>query len=197
MPSRPRLRPDAVRAERRDEWEARDGRGWRWVYAAVACVGIAWFLTRDSAFWNEDFPGVPFLVSCGLAAAVLSGWGLHRQRRARLWLTAPCRVEAVDVRAAPTKGGTVYHPVVHYTYEVAGVEYWSDRVRLGAIGLSDYDAAAAQARSWPEGSAARCFYDPRRPGSAVLDPTVSFRAPLIGMTVSLVLLTGAAYIAAQ
>lgn len=106
-----------------------------------------------------------------LAVGLLGRW--NARRRAEIvdgWPTAPGYVTSVDVIESPSSWSK-YMPWVTYNYEVEGQRYEGDRLRLGGrVIFASRDKAWAYLKAFSVGPA-QIRYDPRRPSSAVLDPT--------------------------
>lgn len=68
-----------------------------------------------------------------------------------------------------------WEPHVEYSYEVNGVTYKNDRIRLGFGSLSydNYNMALRSISNYPEGGWADVYYDPAYPQSSTLEVGVS------------------------
>jgi hypothetical protein len=59
---------------------------------------------------------------------------------------------------------------ISYSYAVAGKTYKGERIRWGGRTITAREAAEALVGKYPAGAHVRVFYDPQRPGSALLEP---------------------------
>ena len=91
---------------------------------------------------------------------------------ARDWMETPCMVVHSQVKShRGSKNNTTYSPDIHYTYQVNGREYRSERYQfLGGSSSGRASKAAAVAR-YPRGQTAICYVNPNDPQEAVLDRT--------------------------
>jgi hypothetical protein len=63
-----------------------------------------------------------------------------------------------------------YYPSVEYTYQVAGQNYTSKRTVFGALrGYGNPAKAEADLQRYPLGAQVAVYYDPEKPGEAVLE----------------------------
>jgi len=66
----------------------------------------------------------------------------------------------------------VFSPEVHYTYQVAGMEYTSKRLSFAGVKSFSKPEKAEQALSqYPIGTQLHVYYDPKNPKEAVVDRT--------------------------
>ena len=69
---------------------------------------------------------------------------------------------------------TSYHPVVEYTYQVAGQSFNGKRITFGPVTGSSNPRKAQEVLSrYPSGGAVQVYYNPQKPGEAVLEKRAS------------------------
>jgi hypothetical protein len=85
---------------------------------------------------------------------------------------ATARLEESSMANDPQTTSRSYHPVLEYSYEVAGVQLQGDRYRISHPAYS-YDTASKILQIYPVGSRVTVWYDPDSPAIAVLDRQVS------------------------
>jgi hypothetical protein len=99
---------------------------------------------------------------------------MQSNRARETWATVDGRIveSRVEVRSRPgaERPDMQYGAVVVYEYTVAGKRYRSGRVSFeGTAWRANRDAAEADRARYAEGAKVSVFYDPHKPGSAVLD----------------------------
>lgn len=112
----------------------------------------------------------------GALVALLGVRLIARGVASRSWPTAEGSVLGAAVEREPASvgpGGRAYHlfsPAVEYEYEVRGERYSCSTV--SAADMSTTNAARAEriAERYAPGSRVTVYYNPRRPGQAVLEP---------------------------
>ncbi len=91
------------------------------------------------------------------------------------WPSAPAVITVSDVResASTDEDGHTsysYYPRVEYTYEAAGETRTSKQVAFGGTqGYSSPDKARLDLAKYPAGAAVTAYYNPEKPGEAVLE----------------------------
>jgi len=90
----------------------------------------------------------------------------RRQARASLrWPAVPGRIqESRIIKARDSDGEASKVAFVTYAYAVGGTSLRGKRVSLGKTN------ARTTVQKYPKGTEVRVFYDPHKPGSAVLEP---------------------------
>jgi hypothetical protein len=146
--------------------------------AVTAYKGTGWVL---ALLWGVPlaviFTGPVFLVlfamAIPIAIAVLIVLNVQAVRRASHWPSVQGRIVSATVRRKrtqrggdPTKIGNV--PDVTYVYTVDGVEHRGTRISIADIQADSLEVQAALER-YQVGRTGPVFYDPDRPGVAVLE----------------------------
>jgi hypothetical protein len=124
-----------------------------------------------------------FALLFGLASLLLA-------LRARSWPTAPAEVTSSRVEEDTTRIGSggdqsysrVYRPRVEYRYTVAGQSYICQQITLGMTVASGKTRAEGIAERYPTGAHVMAYYDPRNPGRAFLEYSLS--APVFGFALA-------------
>ena len=120
---------------------------------------------------------VPFLavfMLLGAAAAIFGFRGLRTAEASLSWPTARGVITASNVeRVRSSKGGSSFYPEVTYHYEVGGVIYKGERVRMSRTGSSDPSEAQADLRRYRMNQAVTVSYDPEDPASSLLETGVA------------------------
>ena len=109
-----------------------------------------------------------FLLAFGAWFAGLSAWDLGRGLLTLRWPAVSGRVLETGARHWPGfRSG--YAPTVRYAYEVAGRQLDGSRLRFGPQALRGSERKARQALGGlAPGAEVVIYYNPRRPGDAVL-----------------------------
>jgi hypothetical protein len=157
---------------------------------AGVILGAIFGLKGLTSFLEATIPNAtkaPFVTACiGFAALwALMVFGMQRAAaRARLWPTAPGRVETSDVRSYQVRSRSTgessaswkekCRPNVVYGYDVAGVHYRGDKISYFSSGSNSEDIARKVAKRYPVGTQLTVHYNPDNPGESAIDP----RAPL-------------------
>lgn len=110
----------------------------------------------------------------------------RRTEDAQKWPDAPGVILSTEIReyqaeeTRPGKPFLKYEPVVHYQYQVDGVEYTGNRMRFGS---TQSDAATAQRRAdaYHTGQPALVHYNPENPAESVLEVSVSASTLLLSL----------------
>ena len=127
---------------------------------------------------SGDFLAVFFLAG----VVVILGWEAFSQfrlaRKASSWPTVPGRIVSAELEDGPMMGRFIrvasHRAVVHYTYEVAGREWTSQRVFFGDRAFDKGDGARDRVRRYEPDSVVQVSYDPDDPSSAVLEPRAAW-----------------------
>lgn len=113
------------------------------------------------------------LVGVGL---FLLGWFQFRKVSAsRVWPAVPGRIIAARVEAETTRGSddeadsTSYYPCIEYQYQVGPQTFRGTRIRFDRRGYARPKGAEQVLAALPIGRTVEVFYDPARPGEAVLE----------------------------
>ncbi len=80
-----------------------------------------------------------------------------------------------------------YSPVVRFEYQVAGVDYVSNRIGIGsAVAISNRKKVEERIAQYPSGKAVAVFYNPQNPSEAVLEAGSTGKAELVAGIILLV-----------
>ena len=148
-----------------------------------------------------------FLIGIGVIVAVLGGfiawlnilgpYMLHL--RAQAWEETPCEIVTANLRENSGEDGSTWCAEFTYAYQIDRAEYTGTRTRLQSR-WSNLRTADKEIKAMPPGARTSCWFDPARPGEAVLDRTFSWAhampegiAVTIMMIVGLGLFTGGVY----
>ena len=146
------------------------------------------------------------LMCAGFGAAILALVVISLREAAAMkrWPIARGRVLSSKVEEYRTDAGagkfggararmTLYRPVVHYEYEVAGQRFSGDRIAQSPgmnRGVADF--AQKTADRYAVGTAVDVRYNPKRPGDCVLEPRVP-RSWIFAFVIAVALLVLAAH----
>jgi hypothetical protein len=162
------------------------------IAADVVLVGLAVVLmfTRISQivallqpyFPPDAFvPGVLFFALATVLTALIALSDYRASLAAARWPRTQARIlssAAESRRVLTNRGGgstmVVWSPLVEYSYQANGREYYSSRVSFGADFAGDRALAEKTVARYPIGSGVAVYYDPANPASAVLEPRVAF-----------------------
>jgi hypothetical protein len=117
---------------------------------------------------------LPFLGGCALCALasgliMVARHVLRRASESESWPSVEGYVVESAVAAVRDAGRQVYRPVVRYRYEVGGERYEGSRIRWGAlVEFRKFTRARRLLDQYRSGSTIAVRYDPKRPGTAVL-----------------------------
>jgi hypothetical protein len=133
----------------------------------------------------DDFPLIFGLVCGGFFLLFTLGGGIalilysqnsKKKAGASLqWPSAPGSITISQVRESVSTdedGGTSisYYPHVEYTYTVDGQTYTSKQVAFGGVkGFNDTARAQTDLAKYPVGARVQVYYNPQKPGEAVLE----------------------------
>lgn len=96
---------------------------------------------------------------------------LHKAKASSGWPATQGVITATRVRVDDRgESSESYHPEVTYTYSVLGMSYEGHRRIIGATrSYGNRRAAEAFLASYPVGKQVTVYYDPNKPGEAVLE----------------------------
>ena len=116
---------------------------------------------------------VPLLIGVGLLAL---GWFQFRKVMAsRAWPAATGRIVAAKVGRETQQGDadepdrTVFFPSIEYEYEAGGMRQRGNRIAFDQRTYSKPGEAEMVLEGFPVGGAVEVFYNPGKPGEAVLE----------------------------
>jgi hypothetical protein len=103
-------------------------------------------------------------------------WVAHQRGRKSLeWPHVQGTVTASLVRTSQSDSGGSYYPAVDYEYQVGGQKYESSRIGVGGAASVNSLAAEAVVSKYAPGTKVAVYYDPAKPGYAVLEPGANNR----------------------
>lgn len=114
---------------------------------------------------SESLLAAVFIVG----AVVAPGWALAARTIAKRQERWPCVIGRVLESKVDHWGGST-QPLVEYTYEFRGREYWGNRIVAPEVSLWLPRSAARVIAKYPVGSSTQVFVDPQMPSRAVLQP---------------------------
>lgn len=115
------------------------------------------------------------LAALGIFLIVYSVRSQKKAEASQAWPSAVGQVTAAEVKQSVSTdddGNTsyAYYPSVTYEYQVADQVYTGKRIAFGGIVASGSSAkAAAELARFPVGGQVTVYYDPGKPGEAVLE----------------------------
>jgi hypothetical protein len=145
-----------------------------WIVALLVIGGGAWAGTAYG--WLKL--ARCFLLLLGILGGAVLMYGLRSRRRAlesKWWPCAEARIIRSEVVRELTSRSDdpvpiyAWYPEIEYEYSAVGRRYVSSRVLLVRVNFPA-DQAQALVERYRPGSVARAYYDPARPGFAVLEP---------------------------
>ena len=122
--------------------------------------------------------GIFVLVFIILGIVLILGNARARKRagESQSWPTTSARILLSEVRVSQTRDedgnlqAPAFYPYVEYDYLVNGQTYQSKKLAFGSKEMFGNQAAAqAKLASYPVGAAVPIFYNPAKPGDAVLE----------------------------
>ncbi|MGB2927003.1 MAG: DUF3592 domain-containing protein [Limnothrix sp.] len=139
-------------------------------------------LTGSQYRINLIFSGI--LMFGGLALIFFGRDVLKEAKISKQWPIASGEVQSVSLKpgVSSSKNNPEYHYTISYVYEVDGQLYQGDRHSLGEGTTAsekfpnENEAIAAAQRDYPVGRKIEVYYNPQKPGVAVLKPGVNFSA---------------------
>ncbi|MHC1782320.1 MAG: DUF3592 domain-containing protein [Anaerolineaceae bacterium] len=114
-------------------------------------------------------------LAVGVGLLVYSANSKKKAGASQSWPGVPGTITVSDVRQSSSTDddGHVtfsYYPRVEYTYEVAGQSFTSKQVAFGGVrGYGNPEKARQDLAKYPAGAAVTVFYNPEKPGEAVLE----------------------------
>jgi hypothetical protein len=122
----------------------------------------------------------PLIVVGGCTMVAHGLWDVYQQLRARRWPAARCRIELVEVDVESGMSGipAVSFLTVYYSYTVAGKNYVSRQLHIGASGSVFSEARSGR---YAVGQQKWCYYDARSPANAVLERHFAPTWPLLAL----------------
>lgn len=113
-----------------------------------------------------------FALGAGIPTAVLVAFEYYawsNNRKVQNWPSTRGRIVRSWVERKHFDDSTYYKPNVEYTYSVNGTEYSCTRIGYGYLSQPGTESAAQRIlEPWPVGQEVTVWYDPARPGVAVL-----------------------------
>jgi Protein of unknown function (DUF3592) len=136
--------------------------------------------------------GVVLYLFFGVFLAVglgILGFGVHaaiKSNQVGIWPTTWGSLLERDLIESSDSDGTTYRVQVRYRYQVAGVDYESDRIAFGYGGSSGYEAHRAIHDRLTRGDSVQVRYNP-------LDPAESALAHGLNQSTVILLIFGAVW----
>lgn len=112
-----------------------------------------------------------------LVAAGMLWWGVTTVRNAsvsRNWPAVTGTITASQVAISTDEDGTTYSADVQYTYVVNDRRYTADTVNFGEYGSGSRSRIDKIVARYPPGGQVTVYYNPDNPGTAVLEPGLSW-----------------------
>ncbi|MES2820486.1 MAG: DUF3592 domain-containing protein [Pseudomonadota bacterium] len=114
-----------------------------------------------------------------IALAVIAWMQFKEQRSAKTWpsVTATVTRSEVQSRTKPRdndkqwetlEGRTVYEANVGYRYEIDGVQYNGNRIKVNSSSYASRSTAEQVLAEYPVGKSVTAYYNPEEPGASVL-----------------------------
>lgn len=108
-------------------------------------------------------------IAIGLVLVGVGGRMWVKSLRTKHWPVTNGVVQSAHTEAhSDSDGGTTYSAEVHYTYDVAGVNYDGDKISIGQMSSSS-DYAQGIVDRYPVGKKVSVHYSPTNPAEAVLE----------------------------
>ena len=105
-----------------------------------------------------------FSTVIGFGISIAGLYELGRGLASRHWVSTAGEVLSSRIEeSSGYEGDTVFRPVIEYRYQVDGQHYEGDRLCFGSESVSAVER-------YSPGSTVAVYYDPVRPGNAVLEP---------------------------
>jgi hypothetical protein len=117
-------------------------------------------------------------VVIGLVLIYVYFRSLAQVRASEGWSAAQGTVVESWVRRSDTtdNDGSVsssFYPEVRYQYQVMGSEFQGEKITFGPKGGGNHYAAEKVIAKYPSGASVKVYYQPDKPGNAVLERSVS------------------------
>ncbi len=112
-----------------------------------------------------------------LVAAGILWWGINTVRNASVsknWPAVPGTITVSQVAISTDDDGTTYSADVQFKYVVNDRWYTADTVNFGEYGSGNRSRAEKIVARYPPGSQVTVYYNPDNPGTAVLEPGVTW-----------------------
>lgn len=138
---------------------------------------------RKDGRWNMGccgmslFMGIFFVVGVGVSI-----WGVSIIRNGAAsenWPSTTGEVVEAYVRDSTDEDGTTYHAEVTYRYTVNDQWYAGDTVNFGQYGSGNRSHAQGIVDRYPSGQRITVYYNPDSPGTAVLEPGLTWSSYLV------------------
>jgi hypothetical protein len=118
-------------------------------------------------------PFVGGFMLCALASGLIlvGRYSIRRASESEAWPKVEGLVLESTVAAINQGGRQLFRPVVRYRYEVSGERHEGSRIKWAAVvEFRKFSRARAVLDAYRSGSRVVVYYDPKRPGLAVLQP---------------------------
>ena len=113
------------------------------------------------------FGGVFFVMGAAFLWLMLLGPVL-KYYQARAWQTTNAEITFSEVHESRSSDSHNYRPDIHFKYQVSGREFVSETYSFETMSSSGKKWASEIVTKHPVGSEHPCFYNPGKPGEAVL-----------------------------
>jgi hypothetical protein len=116
----------------------------------------------------------PFTPACALVATagamiMTGGLSLRRPAETELWPVTEGMVLESTVASSNDHGRQIFRPEIHYRYEIGGERFEGHRIQWDLpAGFRKYTRARTLLDGYRAGTRVAVYYDPQRPGIAVL-----------------------------
>ena len=133
------------------------------------------------------FGSIIFIAGC-VALWFILIVPLMKWQNAKSWESTDCRIIKAEIESHRSDDGTSYGAKFTYTYKVDGVDYTCDENSLFEVNGS-HKSAKRKLKKHPVGSTTTCFYDPEKPGDALLNRDLTW-GMLFGLLPLIFILVG-------
>lgn len=111
---------------------------------------------------------------------------LAKVRASQTWSTAQGTVIQSWVRKSNStdSDGSVsssYHPEIHYSYQIMGVDYQGNKIAFGPKVGGNRSGAEKMVEKYPTGANVTVYYQPDKPANAVLERSISKISLVMGI----------------
>ena len=119
-----------------------------------------------------------FILALGALGIFLIFYSIRSRKKAeasQAWPSTMGRIVAAEVKRSVSTDDDdrtrySYYPSVQYEYSVGSQTYTGKRIAFGGVtGYSSESRAAADLAHFPQGSQVAVYYNPEKPGEAVLE----------------------------